>query len=205
MAILDTAVARRAGWAIVELAAAYLEGGATLLQLRAKDEPSGWFLEHASAIVPMAHRRRARVIINDRADIARLSGADGVHVGQEDLEPALVRRVVGPNGMVGLSTRTPDQLETALREPVDYIAIGPVFDTDTKATGYDGLGLESVSRASACVRGREVPLVAIGGVTLETAPSIIRAGAASVAVISDLLAGGDPAVRVRAYLAQLAA
>ena len=90
----------------------------------------------------LAHRANAIVIVNDRADIARLSGADGVHVGQDDLPPAPVRRVVGADAIVGLSTHTPEQVDAAVREPVTYIAIGPVFSTDTKATGYGTLGLE---------------------------------------------------------------
>jgi thiamine-phosphate pyrophosphorylase len=105
--------------------------------------------------------------------------------------------------IVGLSTHTPEQLEAALHLPVSYIAIGPVFSTDTKTTGYTGLGLEAVRRAAARTGERGVPLVAIGGVTLETAPEVIRAGARTVAVISDLVAAGDPASRVRAYLARL--
>jgi len=204
MAIVDADAAARAGWTMTDLAAAYLSGGATLLQLRAKNAASGWLLDMATAVVALAHRANAIVIVNDRADIARLSGADGVHVGQDDLAPAAVRQIVaGVEAFVGLSTHTPEQLETALHLPVSYIAIGPVFSTDTKTTGYTGLGLEAVRRAAARTGQRGVPLVAIGGVTLETAPEIIRAGAGTVAVISDLVAAGDPAARVRAYLARL--
>ena len=207
MAIVDADVAAQAGWTMTDLAAAFLSGGATLLQLRAKKAASGWLLDIATAIVALAHRANAIVIVNDRADIARLSGADGVHVGQDDLAPAAVRNIIGPHGthaaIVGLSTHTPEQLETALQLPASYIAIGPVFSTDTKTTGYTGLGLEAVRRAAARTGQRGVPLVAIGGVTLETAPEVIRAGAGTVAVISDLVAAGDPAARVRAYLARL--
>jgi thiamine-phosphate pyrophosphorylase len=203
MAVVDADVALRAGSTVTDLADAYLQGGATLLQLRAKSAPSGWLLEVASEIVTHAHSAGARVIVNDRADIARLSGADGVHVGQEDLSPSMVRRILGDAAIVGLSTHTPDQIEAALREPVSYVAIGPVFATGTKATGYVSLGLEPVRRAASRTRERGLPLIAIGGVTLDTAPDVIRAGATTVAVISDLVAGGDPAARVRAYLARL--
>ena len=203
MAIVDADVAARAGWTMPDLASAYLSGGATLLQVRAKKAPSGWLLDIASTIVTLAHRANAIVIVNDRADIGRLSGADGVHVGQEDLSPASVRRLVGAEAIVGLSTHTSEQVDAARREPVSYIAIGPVFGTDTKATGYNSLGVEPVRRAAHRAREREMPLVAIGGVTLETAADLIRAGATTVAVISDLVAAGDPAVRVRAYLARL--
>ena len=225
MAIVDAVAAARAGWAMTDLAAAYLSGGATLLQLRAKTASSAWLLDTATAIVTLAHQANAIVIVNDRADIARLSGADGVHVGQDDLAPAMVRRIVDagadpaspeasggpgvsgapgvPGVIVGLSTHTPEQLEAALHLPVSYIAIGPVFGTATKVTGHTSLGLEAVRRAAARTSDRGVPLVAIGGVTLDTAPEVIRAGATTVAVISDLVAGGDPAARVRAYLACL--
>jgi thiamine-phosphate pyrophosphorylase len=225
MAIVDADVAARAGWTFTNLAAAYLSGGATLLQLRAKTASSAWLLDTATAIVTLAHQANAVVIVNDRADIARLSGADGVHVGQDDLAPAMVRRIVDagadpaspeasggpgvsgapgvPGVIVGLSTHTPEQLEAALHLPVSYIAIGPVFGTATKVTGHTSLGLEAVRRAAARTSDRGVPLVAIGGVTLDTAPEVIRAGATTVAVISDLVAGGDPAARVRAYLACL--
>ena len=154
-------------------------------------------------VVELARPAGAVVIVNDRVDIARLSQADGVHVGQEDLSPRSVRRVVGAEAIVGLSTHTPEQVDLAVREPVTYIAIGPVFSTDTKATGYETLGLEPVRRAAGAARERALPLVAIGGITLETASSVIDAGATSVAVINDLVAGGDPATRVRAYLARL--
>jgi len=202
MAIVDADVAARHGWTMTDLAAAYLSGGATLLQLRAKKAASGWLLDIATAIVALAHQANAIVIVNDRADLARLSGADGVHVGQDDLAPAAVRQILGAEArpgdaeadvgaIVGLSTHTAAQLEAALPAPVSYIAVGPVFSTETKTIGHASLGLEGVRRAAARTRERGVPLVAIGGVTLETAPEVIRAGAGTVAVISDLVAAGD--------------
>jgi len=208
MAIVDADVAARTGWTMTDLAAAFLSGGATLLQLRAKTASSAWLLDTATAIVALAHQANAMVIVNDRADIARLSGADGVHVGQDDLAPRSVRQIVDAGAerseaIVGLSTHTSEQLEAALHLPVSYVAIGPVFGTATKMSGHASLGLEGVRRAAVRTGERGVPLVAIGGVTLDTAPDVIRAGAATVAVISDLVAAGDPAARVRAYLARL--
>ncbi len=135
--------------------------------------------------------------MNDRADLARLAGAGGVHVGQTDLSPAAVRAVVGPEVVVGRSTHTPGQYEAAFGEPVDYVALGPVFATATKATGCDAVGLEGVRDAAARTRARGLPLVAIGGITLDRARSVRDGGAQSIAVISDLLATGDPAGRVR--------
>jgi len=200
--ILDTSLALERGYDPVDLALLFFDGGARLLQLRAKDAPSGQFLEWADAVCAAARERGARVIVNDRADIALMAGAHGVHVGQEDLPPSAVRRAAAGKALeVGLSTHTAAQIAAAAREPVDYIAIGPVFGTGTKDTGYEPVGLEMVEAAVRASAGR--PVVAIGGITLQHAPSVITAGAASVAVISDLLASGDPEARVRAYLAAL--
>jgi thiamine-phosphate pyrophosphorylase len=165
--------------------------------------PGDRFLATASAVVLLAHRQQASVVINDRADLARLSAADGVHVGQDDLSPSAVRALVGAAAIVGLSTHTPDQIDQAVLEPVSYVAVGPVFGTSTKATGFDPIGLEMVKASALVARSRGLPLVAIGGVTLENAQSVLDAGAASVAVISDLVATGDPEARVRAYVERL--
>jgi thiamine-phosphate pyrophosphorylase len=161
------------------------------------------FLATAAAVVQLAHRQHASVVINDRADLARLSAADGVHVGQEDLTPAAVRSLVGEGAIVGLSTHTSEQVDRAVLEPVSYVAVGPVFGTSTKATGFDPIGLEMVRASASVARSHGLPLVAIGGVTIENAQSVLDAGAASVAVISDLLAEGDPEARVRAYIERL--
>ena len=190
----------RAGWTLVDYAAACLAGGARLLQIRAKHLAGRDFLDGARAIVDRAASCGATVIVNDRADIARLSGAAGVHVGQDDLAPAQVRVILGPDAIVGLSTHNAAQLDRALREPIDYVAVGPVFGTDTKATGYEAIGVESVRTAAVRAGARDLPVVAIGGITRDRAPHVLAAGARSVAVISDLLAGGDPALRVREYL-----
>jgi thiamine-phosphate pyrophosphorylase len=202
-AIVDAEIAAAAGWTLVDLASACLAGGATLLQVRAKDASSGWLLDTAALIVERAHAAGARVVVNDRADIARLAGADGVHLGQEDLGPKAARSIVGDTALVGLSTHTLDQIDAALAQPVSYLAIGPVFTTATKATGYQAVGLDRVREAAARARTRQLPVVAIGGITLESAPGVIQAGAASVAVIGDLLSGGDPERRVRSYLERL--
>jgi thiamine-phosphate pyrophosphorylase len=200
-AIVDVDAAERAGWRPLDLTAAFLRGGARFLQLRAKTLPGDRFLQLARAMTEMTRRFEALLIVNDRADIARLAGADGVHVGQDDLTPAAVRAVLGDGATVGLSTHTTQQLEAAAAQPVSYVAIGPVFGTLTKTTGYDAVGLDRVRQASRLAAGR--PLVAIGGITLETAASVVAAGAATVAVIGDLLSTGDPESRVRAYCERL--
>jgi thiamine-phosphate pyrophosphorylase len=200
-AIVDVDVAERAGWRPIDLAHAYLAGGARFLQLRAKTLSGERFMALARAIAAAARERDALFVVNDRADLATLAGADGVHVGQEDLSVAAVRRIVGDTAIVGLSTHTPEQLDGALEEPVSYVALGPVFGTATKATGYDAVGLARVRQAA--TRAGRVPLVAIGGISLDTAESVLEAGAASVAVIGDLLVTGDPASRVREYCVRL--
>ena len=197
-AIVDAQLASRAGWTPVDLSRAYLEGGARLLQLRAPGVETGTLVDWAQDVVALAAPRGARVIVNDRCDVALLSGAAGVHVGQDDLPVSVARELLGPDAVLGLSTHDAPQVEAALRQPVSYLAVGPVHDTRTKDTGYAPVGLEAVRRAALAAAGR--PVVAIGGITLETAPAVLRAGATSVAVISDLLRGGDPAGRVRAWL-----
>ncbi len=202
-AIVDTDVCARRGLDPVDTSAAILAAGARLLQLRAKSLPSGAFLSLATAIADEARRAGALFLVNDRADLAVLAGAGGVHVGQDDLGAADARRVAGPGAIVGVSTHTPAQVGAAVAAPVDYLAVGPVYDTGTKDTGYAAVGLDLVRTAAAAAAPRGLPVVAIGGITLDTAPDVLAAGASSVAIISDLLAAGDPASRVRAYIERL--
>jgi thiamine-phosphate pyrophosphorylase len=149
------------------------------------------------AFVAAADGFGAAIVINDRADLALMSGAAGVHVGQDDLPVDAVRALLGSQAIVGYSTHSVDQIEQAARGPVSYIAVGPVFGTRTKDTGYDQVGLNLVSAAARISGG--VPIVAIGGITLDSAPAVWAAGATGVAIISDLLAGGDPRSRVASY------
>ena len=192
---MDAAAA--AGWAPLALAERFFSGGATLVQLRAKRLASGPFLDLCDAVVALARGHGARVIVNDRVDLAVLAGAAGAHVGQEDLSPAAARAQLGQGALLGYSTHTPDQVAAAMAEPVTYIAVGPVFGTRTKDTGYQAVGLDLVRAARRLAPGR--PIVAIGGITLETAPAVLAAGATAVAVITDLVAHGDPAARVASY------
>ena len=207
-AILDVDAARAAGWTVPDLARACLSGGAGCLQVRAKHLAGGPLLELCDEVVGLARQAGAVVIVNDRADLARLSGAAGVHVGQDDLAAAAARAIVGAAAIVGVSTHTPGQALEAFGQPVDYVAVGPVFGTSSKDTGYAAVGLQLVRRVAALARDaagpRPVrPVVAIGGVTLDRARSVLDAGASAVAVISDLLIG-DPETRVREYMRVLA-
>ena len=196
-AIIDVTAAAKAGLPPIDLARAFLDGGARVLQLRAKDLPSGALLGLSDTLVATANEYSAALIVNDRVDVACLSRAHGVHVGQDDLSPTAAREQLGPAAIVGYSTHSVGQVEAALREPVSYIAVGPVFGTSTKDTGYEAVGLDLVAAAARLADA--VRIVAIGGVTLDNARSAIDAGASAVAVISDLLAG-DPTERVKAYL-----
>ena len=187
------------GRAPFDVAQAFLAAGAQWLQLRCKNMPSGAFLELTRQVLDASRANGALVIVNDRADIVAMAGADGLHVGQTDLSAVDSRAVIGTGPILGLSTHTVEQWEQAVIEPVSYIAIGPVFATGTKATGYDAVGLTVVKTAAAVAATNGLPTVAIGGITLDNAASVIEAGATSVAVISDLL-NGDPEARCRQFM-----
>jgi thiamine-phosphate pyrophosphorylase len=200
-AILDAEAAAAAGWDLLDLAHAFLAGGARFLQLRAKRLPGARLLATAEALARLVQDAGGVLIVNDRADVARLAGASGVHVGQMDLAPSLVRPIVGPDAIIGASTHSAAQVERMLAEPIDYLAIGPVFETHTKDTGCAAVGLEGVRAAAALAAAAHRPLVAIGGITCERAPRVLEAGAAAVAVIGALLTDGRPEARVREFLA----
>lgn len=199
-AIVDVEVAERAGWTAVAYARALLDGGARFLQIRAKDLSSDPFLRLCDEMVAVAALYEATVIVNDRVDLAVMAGAAGVHVGQDDLGVADARRLLGEDAIVGYSTHTTGQIANGAGSVATYIAVGPVFGTTTKDTGYTAVGLDLVRLA----RQQTVrPVVAIGGVTLDNAAAALDAGATMVAVISDLLVGNDPAARVRAFTSRL--
>jgi len=164
-------------------AGAWLEGGARILQFRHKGQWTRPVFEQAEHIAGQCRERNAIFVINDRADVALLLGA-GLHVGQDDLSPADARRLVGAGAFLGYSTHNPQQLDAAAAEPVDYVAIGPIFSTASKQNPDPVVGLEELRKCRArCVR----PLVAIGGITRETARAVFAAGADSIAVIGDLI------------------
>ena len=185
-AILDVDTVNARGLEPLAVAEGWIDDGVRLIQLRAKNLPSGEFLDLAKGLVKIAHAGIS-ILINDRADIALMAGADGVHVGQDDLRPASLRALSGLR-VIGLSTHNLDQLRAGLEQPADYFAIGPVFPTSTKADADPVVGLAGVSAARALLdaTGDQRPLVAIGGITPETAPAVFQAGAASVAMISGL-------------------
>lgn len=200
-AIVDVDLADGYGWSPTDLGEAIIKGGGRLLQIRAKRSSSESFLACADSLVDLARPSNTSIIVNDRVDVAKISGASGVHVGQDDLSVARIRRILGNDAVVGLSTHCRSQVDLAGRELVSYIAVGPVFATRSKETGYQPVGLELVRYAA--THWPQSIIVGIGGITLERAPSVIEAGANAVAVISDLLTDGDPERRTRAYLERL--
>ena len=197
-AIADTL--GRAELSFLDLAEKLCAGGARLLQLRVKDLPSRDFLTLAQQVREVCQRYGCLLIINDRADIALAVDADGVHVGQEDLPLAAARKVLGPHKIIGVSTHDPVQAQEAERNGADYIGFGPLFGTTTKATGYNARGLEQLREIRSLVR---LPIVAIGGITTERAPSALAAGANAVAMISDLVLAADVPKKVQETLAGL--
>jgi len=156
----------------------------------------------AQRLVGSTTVKGARLIVNDRVDVARLAGAAGVHLGQDDLPASAARGLLPDKAVIGLSTHSAAQVRQARQQPIDYLAIGPVFSTQTKRPPDPEVGLAGVREAAGLAAVYQLPVVAIGGITLETAPAVIEAGATSVAVISDLLVG-DPAARARDYLSTL--
>lgn len=162
-----------------------IQGGATLIQLREKRQPSGIFYEEAKVALRVARAHGVRVIINDRVDIALALQADGVHLGQQDLSPGVARQILGPDAIIGLSTHNKEQAKAGLALPVDYLAVGPLFRTHSKQDPDPILGLEGLRDIRRIVSN--LPLVAIGGISLERAQEVFKAGADCIALIAALL------------------
>jgi thiamine-phosphate pyrophosphorylase len=175
-------------------------GGASLIQLREKSASPREFYEASLAAMNVARALGVRIIINDRVDIAVAVAADGVHLGQDDLPPDRARKLLGPRALIGFSTHNLKQALEADSTSADYIAFGPVFATSTKENPDPVVGLLSMAEIK---RRVSKPIVAIGGITLERAESVLEAGADSLAVISDLYSTGGISERVAAFFAQL--
>ena len=199
-AILDASpeFSSESALSIPEIADRLADAGVELFQYRDKRGPSRRIHQNSQALCGRLASRRVRVIVNDRADIAAMTGAGGVHVGQEDLPVEEARKICGAGRWVGVSTHNLEQLRAADATSADYIAVGPIFATGTKANPDPVVGLEFLRAARHITRK---PLVAIGGITVESAGDVYQAGADSIAVIRDLMAASDPAQRAREYLA----
>jgi thiamine-phosphate pyrophosphorylase len=162
-----------------------IEGGAKFIQLRDKAASSNDFYESAGEALEIARTKNVKIIINDRVDIALALKADGVHLGQDDLPPEYARRLLGERAIIGFSTHNLKQVAEALKLPINYLAIGPVFATQTKENPDKVVEIEGVKKVRKIADG--FPLVAIGGITSKNFQDVLDAGADSVAIISDLL------------------
>ena len=196
--ILDTESLDGRSIALETAAAAFLEGGAGILQIRHKLHWSRDFFASAGTVARLCREAGASLLVNDRADFALLLDA-GLHVGQDDLPPRDARRLMGPDAVIGFSSHNVAQLCAAGGEPVDYVALGPVFATASKLNPDPVTGVGEIRRCRSLV---EKPLVAIGGITLENAVDVWRAGADSVAVIAGLLPSPATAHSLRERMEQ---
>ncbi len=172
---------------------ALINGGAKIIQIREKIRSAGDWIGEANLAVRAARLAGIRIIINDRVDIALAVGADGVHLGQDDLPPEAARRILGDDAIIGFSTHTIEQVRDACRMAVDYIAFGPVFATSTKADPDPTVGLRQFERAKAAAG--DIPLVAIGGIDATNIKTLFQAGAASAAMIGAILRPGGEITR----------
>jgi thiamine-phosphate pyrophosphorylase len=180
----------------VAIARAALTGGADMIQLRDKAGDLRALLPQARAVQDLCRSHGAIFVVNDRLDLALAAGADGVHVGQEDLPAEAARRLLGPGRILGVSTHSREQAEAARAAGADYIGFGPMFSTGTKDTGYTPRGPAALREIRAAVR---MPILAIGGITLERVAEVVRAGATAPAVISAVVAAPDIAAAAAAF------
>ncbi len=171
---------------VVDLAVA---GGVSMVQVREKDATAREFVELARTLAGLLRARGVPLLVNDRVDVALAVGADGVHVGQDDMHPADVRALVGPEALVGLSVTGTADVRAARGLPVDYLGVGPVFATATKKDAGAPLGLDGLA---AMIALAEVPVVAIGAIGSDNAAAVMARGAAGVAVVSAVCAASDP-------------
>lgn len=187
-------------WSIdpIAQAKAACRGGAQVIQLRCKYVTDQQSLEWARQIRILTRMHGSRFVMNDRFDLALAADADGVHLGQSDLDPATVAKSLDRPLAIGRSTHTKEQLRTSLKEPIDYVAFGPVFGTQSKQSEYSARGLEALLQAKKIVGDR--PLVAIGGITVHNLQSVISAGAQAAAVISAVIDTPDPAASTRSLV-----
>ena len=171
--------------------------GVRLVQYRNKAASARAQLESATRLASILGRNGLTFIVNDRPDVAFLSGASGVHVGQDDLGVEEARAVIGPEKLIGVSTHNREQFQQAIGTSADYIAVGPIFSTSTKAKADPVVGTDLIHEVRPLT---DKPIVAIGGITLNRAAEVIKAGADTVAVISDILRAPDPAQRARQFI-----
>jgi thiamine-phosphate pyrophosphorylase len=197
--VTDPAMTARRG--LVETVAAAIDGGVTLVQLRHKDSPARLMVEAGRALKALLGPRGIPLIVNDRVDVAYAVGADGVHVGQDDLPPVTARAILGPQAIIGLSITKDADLSTLDPAVVDYVGLGPIFPTGTKADAALALGEAAFARIR---RQLKCPVVAIGGIAAGNAAQAIAAGADGIAVVSAICAAADPRAAAHALWSAVA-
>ena len=183
---------------LLDVVAAAVRGGATMVQLRHKDADTRELLAEARALKALLDPLGVPLLVNDRADVARAAGAAGVHVGQADLPPADARRILGPDAIVGLTVKTLAQVTEAERQDVDYLGVGPVYPSPTKPDAGKVLGPEGLRTF---VQATRLPVVAIGGIGLENAKNVSACGVAGVAVVSAIIESDDAKAMAQRILA----
>lgn len=195
-AITDRRLSRgRSSAAVMEQA---ILGGVTLVQLREKEAGGREFLEEAEALLKVTRRFGIPLIINDRLDIALAVGAEGVHVGQEDVPCRVARRLLGPDKIIGVSASNIEEARQAEADGADYLGVGAVFPTGTKADAGEAIGLAALKAIRAAVR---IPVVAIGGINAQNAAAVAATGVDGLAVVSAIVAAPDPAEAARRLVA----
>lgn len=185
------------GRSVADVVRAALRGGPPAIQLRMKDAPAREMADAARTLLAQTRAAGALLFVNDRVDVALAVGADGAHVGQDDLPADRARAIAPPGFLIGVSAETAALALRAQADGADYVGVGPVYATGSKADAGDAVGLERIAEVAAGVR---IPVVGIGGITIANAPAVLRAGAAGVAVISAVMRADDPEAAVRALL-----
>ena len=166
-----------------------IAGGAEIVQIREKKASSASFYDSVVLALKASKDKGVHIVVNDRVDIAIAAGADGVHLGQDDLSPELARKLLGSRKIIGYSTHSVEQAQAAIELPVDYIAIGPIFPTSTKENPDQVVGLKGIQEVRKAIG--EFPLVAIGGIDMSNVISVFEAGATTAAIVSGLLSDPD--------------
>jgi thiamine-phosphate pyrophosphorylase len=169
----------------VEQVQQLIKGGAKLIQIREKKATSRDFFEQAQKCLEIAEKSNVKILINDRIDIALAVNADGVHLGQDDLSPIYARQILGEKAIIGFSTHSVSQAIKAVKLPINYVAIGPIFQTTTKENPDEIVGLNGLNQVKKAIG--DFPLVAIGGINLENAQKVFENGVNSIALISAIL------------------
>lgn len=182
-------------WSAEEIARLAIEGGADTIQYRDKQKSTRAMAEEARTIAGFCRRRRIPLLVNDRVDVAVAVDAQGVHLGDDDLPLSVAREILGPERILGASSDNADEANERARETADYAGIGPVFATSSKDDTGPVLGLDGLARA---VSLSGIPLIAIGGITLENLPSVLETGVHGIAVLSEVCCAEDPATVTKA-------